>query len=259
MGHIRLGRLPKSKPWAKVLQVLEGDSFNASSLAAAIAATAQREFSAFQHDPGINYCFWVLVRIATAARTEDFAGELRRLGIQIDHVASGLTFVQRVANAIEQELTRRRHRDFFVQMAELTLRDVLSAAIVEQSRSLFGTGLPEIQSACRRFSTESRFGAISRQFFAALMSRVIQYTADKELSNYVGSGRNLTSPDAALSFQRDLQRYCFESARIVEDFAGGWLSKHNWKTNNDIPEHAAAGFTSYALEKICQELQTVRE
>lgn len=259
MGHIRLGRLPKSRPWAKVFQVLEGDSFNASSVAGAIAVAAQREFSVFQYDPGINYCFWVLARIATAARTENFAGELRRLDIQIDHVASGLAFVQRVARAVERELTRRSHRNFFVQMAELTLRDVLSAAVVEQSRSLFGTSLSEIQSACRRFSTQARFGAIARQFFAALMSRVIQYTADKELSNYVGSGHGLTSPDAALSFQRDLQRYCFESARIVEDFAGGWLSKNNWQTNNDIPEPAAAGFTSYALEKICQELQTVGE
>lgn len=257
MGHIRLGRLPKSKPWAKVFQVLEGDSFDASSVASAVAAAAQREFSTLQRDPGINYCFWVLARVATAARSEDFAGELRRLGIQIGRVTSGLTFVQRMARAVEQELTRRKHRNFFVQMAELTLRDVLSAAVVEQSRSLFGTGLPEIQSACRRFSTEARFGATARQFFAALMSRVIQYTADKELSNYVGSGQVLTSPGAALAFQRDLQRHCFESARIVEDFAGGWLSKHNWQTNDDIPEQAAAGFTMYALEKICQELQAV--
>lgn len=50
MGHIRLGRLPKSRSWHKVFQVLEGDSLSASGVAGAVAVAAQRELSTLQRD-----------------------------------------------------------------------------------------------------------------------------------------------------------------------------------------------------------------
>ena len=89
MGHIRLGRLPKSKSWSKVFEVLKGDNINPGDLARATSIAAQQQFTALQKDQSINYCFWVLVRVVTAARTGDFSGELERLGVQTTGVTSG--------------------------------------------------------------------------------------------------------------------------------------------------------------------------
>jgi ketopantoate hydroxymethyltransferase len=132
---------------------------------------------------------------------------------------------------------------------------VLSTHIVAQSQSLFGTTLSDIQKACRDFSSAPSFGAVSRDFFAHLFSRVVKFVADKEVSNYVGEGHGLQSSGDVLRLHDGIGVFCHESARIVEEYAGGWFSKHNWDTRSDIPESDAQGFTSYAFEKLLMELQ----
>ena len=87
------------------------------------------------------------------------------------------------------------------------------------------------------------------------MSRTIRYLTDKELSNYVGTNGAIGSPSQVLHFEHVLDRHCHETAKIVEEFAGGWFSKHNWETNNDISENETAGFTAFALEKIQMDLR----
>lgn len=255
MGHIRLGRLPKTRSWSRVFQALTGDSVTPQQLAGSIAIAAQKQFSSFERDEAINYCFWVLVRIATAARGKDFVGDLQQLKLSGRHITSGLDFVQQVGQAIQSELSRRGRRTVFAQMAALSLKEVLSASIIEESKSLFGTGVREVQAACRAISTQKRFGELAKEFFAKFIGRSIRYLTDKELSNHVASETALGSPARVVEFQKTLDHYCFESAKIVEEFAAGWFSKHNWETNNNIPEDAAAGFTSYALNKIQMELR----
>jgi hypothetical protein len=255
MGHIRLGRLPKTRPWSGVFNALGGTDIGTVELARETAIAAQEQFAALEDDRGLSYCFWVIVRVVTAARGDNFAGELKRLGVQNTAVNSGLGFVQQIAQAVEKELRKRGQQAVFVRMAELSLREVLSSNIVEQSRSLFGTSFEEIQAACRSLSTQKRFGQVAKEFFARFVSRSIQYITDKELSNYIGPSGSIGSPNHALEFQQALDRYCFESAKIAEEFASGWFSKHNWETNNNIPEDAAAAFTAYALQKIQMELR----
>jgi hypothetical protein len=254
MGHIRLGRIPKTKPWRSLFEALETGDVSAAALSKATALGLQTEVAGLQRDQAINYCFWVLVRLATAARA-DFGAELRQLGIQPEAVSSGLGFVQQVSRSVERELKARGESSVFGRMAELTLREVLSANIVEQSRSLFGTSLDDVKSACRAISTTKNFGQVAKDFYAAFISRSIQYVTDKEISNYIGSNKPLASPQDVLKFQESVERYCRETANIVQEFAGGWFSKNNWETNNNIPEHEASDFTSYALQKIQMELR----
>jgi hypothetical protein len=255
MGHIRLGRLPKTRPWSSVIEVLRGDSISTPELARAIAVAAQHRFAALEGDRGINYCFWILAQVVTAARGNDFARELERLGVQSSGITSGLGFVQQLAQAIEGGVRERVQPTVFVRIAELSFREVLSANLIDQSQSLFGTGLAEIQAACRAMSTRRRFGQVAKEFFASFISRSIRYITDKELSNHVGANGALGSPQQVLEFQQALDRYCTESAKIVEDFAAGWFSKHNWESNNNISEESTLAFTAYALEKIQMELR----
>ena len=223
MGHIRVGRLPKTKPWAGLFDLLQGGEVNAGSMAQATAEAAQEEFAALEGDRRINYCFWFLVRLATAARSEDFAGELERLGLRNPNFTSGLSFVQQVARTVEKEQRKRGQPTVFSRMAEMSLRQVLSAKLVEQSKTLFGTGQQEIQAACRAISTRQQFGRVAREFFATFMSRTIRYVTDKELSNHVGTGEPLASPEQVLRFEQALDRHCGETAKIVEEFAAGWF------------------------------------
>jgi hypothetical protein len=101
MGHLRLGRLPKTRRWSGVFDLLEGHNVSPEGLARATATAAQQQFAVLERDRAVNYCFWVLVRLATAARGDDFAGELRRLGVHTTDIASGLGFIQQIAKMVE--------------------------------------------------------------------------------------------------------------------------------------------------------------
>jgi hypothetical protein len=241
--------------WSGVFELLEGESVSPEALARVTASAAQEHFAVLQGDQAINYCFWILVRIATAARGDDFAGELQRLGIQNPQVTSGIAFIQQITQMVEKELRKRGQPTVFVRIAALSLREVLSANIIEQSRSLFGTSFADIQAACRALSTRLRFGEVAKAFFAHFTSRSLQFLTDKEVSNYVGPDKSFSSSEQVLEFQQALQRYCLETAKIVEEFAAGWFSKHNWESNNNISEETTAAFTAYAFEKIQMELR----
>lgn len=58
------------------------------------AEAAQEQFAALEGDRRINHCFWFLVRLVTATRSDGFTGELARLGLTNPTFTSGLAFVQ---------------------------------------------------------------------------------------------------------------------------------------------------------------------
>lgn len=255
MGHIRLGRLPKLRPWTGVFSALDSADLDVAELAKATAVAAQQQFKTLEGNEAINYCFWVLVRIAAAAKRKDLSGELERLGANSNNVTSGLTFIHEVSRAVEKELKQRGQANVFVRMAALSLRDILTANIVERSQTLFGTSFKDVESACRSFSSPKPFGQITKEFYASFTSRSLLFLVDKELSNYVGPGKSISSPDQALELHSAVKRYCLETAKIVEEFAAGWFSKNNWQTDYNISEDTTQGFTSYALQKIQMDLR----
>jgi hypothetical protein len=79
MGHIRLGRLPSTKRWDQVVELLRvGGSIG--ELAAATANAAESEFQAAKGDPALAYVVWLLTQLPLAARSQQFAARLVELG-----------------------------------------------------------------------------------------------------------------------------------------------------------------------------------
>lgn len=254
MGHIRLGRIPKTRPWQSVFDVLNSENISAPQLAQAIGKAAQNEFRALKGDATVSFCYWVLTSIISAAKTENFVNRLEALGINVKNVTSTLEFVKIVSQYTADSTEKIGRTPAFTNIAELSLKETLSKAIVEQSKSLFETSIEDIQLACKKLATEKQFGRISRYFFSNFVNRSLQYVSDKELSNFIGPNYSLKTSSDALSFQNSLSLYCLQSSKIVEDFSGGWFSKQLWKTNNNISHEDAKGFMAYALEKVHMEL-----
>ena len=59
---------------------------------------------------------------------------------------------------------------------------------------------------------------------------------------------------SAKEFNDALALYSRQSAKIVEDFASGWYSKHNWEERGEIREDDAHRFVAMALRKLRMEL-----
>ena len=78
MGHLRMGRLPKTRRWTQVVDLLDAGSLDTGALAAAVFEAADYRLRQLANDQGLGYSFWLLTRIALAARGNTFVEDLSR-------------------------------------------------------------------------------------------------------------------------------------------------------------------------------------
>jgi hypothetical protein len=93
MGHIRLGRLPKTLRWQGVIALLDSTPDDVPAIARATVEAADTCLRALAHDPSLVHCFWVLTRLTTAAREVDFASATVALGLPAPRADSALAFI----------------------------------------------------------------------------------------------------------------------------------------------------------------------
>jgi hypothetical protein len=255
MGHLRLGRIPKTWNWRGLFEALDSQTISPELIASSVAAGARTSLEELKRNRQVNYCFWFLVRVAAAGRSRQFESSLTELGLSGESLTSRLRFAASLSGVVAEGLRERGKPDVFGRMAELALRDTISREVLGPAPSLFGVGRAEIEAACRAIGTRAHFGKVARSFFSLFMQRVMQFVVDKEVSNFVGPGKGIAGPEQVVQFHERLSRYCFETARIVEEYAGGWFSKVGWETSLEISEQQTRGFTAYALEKILTQLR----
>ena len=254
MGHIRLGRLPKTLRWQGVVRLLEESPDDVVSVAGATVVAATRRLRELRSDPSLTYCFWLLTRLAAAARRSDFPAALAGLGIEAGPDDSTLSFIARVSDRARDEASRHPESGPFAELASLALRRALSETAGQEGRSLFGTSVEDLQTALRRYSGERTFGRLSRAFFADFFARTLRFFVERELSNSIGPGRAMSGIGESAEFAAALDLYARQSARIMEDFASGWYSKHDFESKGQISREEAQGFVAVAMRKLRMEL-----
>ncbi len=125
----------------------------------------------------------------------------------------------------------------------------------QQGPSLFGSDVDDLRSAFSAHSSRDQFGHISRLFFADLFARTVRSLVDRELSHHVGEGHGISNIHQSAQFMQALDLYTRQASRIMEDFASGWYSKHNWESKDRITLDEARGFVAVALRKLRMELK----
>jgi hypothetical protein len=254
VGHTIVGRLPKSERWRVVVELLRSPTLDTPSLARATVEAAEGRLKQLRGDPSLTYCFWLLVRMANAARGPDFVADVRRLGIPIQPDDTALNAVARVADRAQIELNRHPESGPFGELAALALRRALLETVGSEGRSLFGSSVEDLERAFRRHSSAAQFGELTRRFFGDFYARTLRFYVERELSNSVGTGGVLATVASADEFATALDRHARQSAAIVETFAAGWYSKRSWERAGAIPLEDAQGFVAHALTKLRKEL-----
>jgi hypothetical protein len=239
----------------QVVEILDQAPLDVPAVAAAVANATEQHLRELPADPSLSYAFWLLARIAWASRSDTFLGDLEGLGLRAEESTSSLAFISRVADSVRERLLTETVSGHVVELSSLALRRALSETVGEQGPSLFDSSLVDLQYAFRAYSTQRQFGALSRRFFGDFFARLIRAAVDRDIQRHVGKGATLQSVDEAGDFQRALDTYARQSARIVEEFAGTWYSKHNWETRGEISLEEARGFVAVALKKLRMELK----
>jgi hypothetical protein len=252
MGHNRLGTLPDTKPWRRVVgYIAEGESV--AVVAAATSAAAVTGLRRGQSDRGVGHVVFLLARMAVAARKEDFVGALATLGIRVPleptlfDLTAGFTAAMRAWYS-----THRGTQTDLGEIAQLAACEAITASIGPRVRGLITQG-NEIHQSVRDCSTKNGFAALAHDFFARFTRRFLLYHLGRELSQHVGGNGRFADHAAHTAFIADLEIHCREIALVVRVYSGAWYDKA--KFEKGISEQQAMKFSAYCLGgKIAPEL-----
>ena len=253
MGHLRLGTLPTSKNWKEVVALIPQPSSTPSQIAAATIEAAKGGVRRAANDNGVIDSFWLLTQIPLAARQEDFAEALRSLGLSVSNSPTAFDVLGALAQGIETKIVQRRERSDFSELSLAAAQEALSELCIEETRGLFDATSEDVKNSFRKYSTSAQFRRLARAFFTGFTTRYLKTFLSRELSNHVGAAEKFEDVRQHSEFNEALDRHCFETSRVVEEFAGSWFSKTNFERG--IDRDAVKGFLHVALQKIAEQLR----
>ncbi|MGC4107277.1 MAG: hypothetical protein QM753_13220 [Thermomicrobiales bacterium] len=250
MGHIRLGRLGTSPSWQALIAQLDLAAVDVHAVALSTADGAQVRLSGMRDDPVLGYCIWLLSRLATAARADDFQEQARHLGLAIVPGETAFSLIGQVNTLVMAEVNRHPASGPFGEIAATAVKRTLLETIVSQQRTLLDSTVEDLGEVVRRQTTNRAFGDLTARFFGDVLARTLRFYVDKELPFHIGAESGFSTIETTRAFLVDLDRYSRQSARIVETFAADWLSKHAYLEQGMISRDQAQAFAAHALRKL---------
>lgn len=251
MGHIRLGRLPRTYKWRQVVDLI-GSGAPTPPIAAAVLDAAKRRLDDASKDPALIHSVFLLAQIPQCARQQDFGRALRSLGLEVSDQPTLPEIVGAFTEAVDAHVAKSGRRTDLGEMAQMAATETLARLVNVRSANLFGITPEIIQHTLAQLGTKRQFSTLARTFFARLTERVLGYFLSRELAGHVGTGQRFRDVEAKKEFERALSHHCWQAALIVEEFSGGWYSKHNYQ--GGISSGKAQRFAGYAMKKLRDEL-----
>lgn len=254
MGHIHLGVLPKSKKWRNVVELLEGGAATQSVISAS-ARAAEADLLGAARDPVFVEAVRLLLSIPLAARSTDFAGALRQIGIGVDGEVSLFAIVSATMARLDTVGYQAGQRSDLGELAARSLARTLGDCIGGDLPGLFDITTADVQATTRKLSYSRGISYLTRSFFGDLVGTTLSYWLDRVLAQHVGKDRRFETVTARGDFDVALRQYSQEATRIIQEFSGGWYGK-TLHEKGGFDGHDATVFGAVALKKINAELQT---
>lgn len=257
MGHQRIGLLHASKKWNAVVALITGGA-TAAEVAAQTALAAEHSLLEASRNQALRHAFWLLTQIPLAARQDDFAGSLRKLGLQVGNSPNLLEIGAAMLAAIDRANSGARRRDDLSEMASKAATESLVMMAGRSETSLFGItyAADEAKAALGGLSTNRQFGVLARDFVTRLISSFTGYFLSRALPLHVGLNKRFQSIKDHHLFDEAVDLHCRETSLIMEQFACEWYSKTNHE--GGITPHKAGGFLHIAIGKVRAELEVRR-
>ena len=252
MGHIHLLRLPKTRSWNAVVDLLRAGAATAD-IAQATARAAENSLAPAAFDPALRHAFWLLTQLPLAARSTDFATRLVELKIDVGTAPSVLSLAAAFQESIDAHSRNAKGRTDLGSMAQLAATEALTTSLAADLPGLFGTTSEDVRYALGKVAAPDRFAKLSRDFFARLINRNLEYFISRTIADHIGPGRGFRSLNDQDVFRRALAQHCYEAALIVESFSRQWYSKTNWQ--GGVTPAKAASFIHVAFKKLREELR----
>lgn len=256
MGHIRLGRLPKTKLWNEVVALLDRQPNDVPGIAAAVLDASAEALERPSTIAAASRSFLVLLELAEAAQRGELVAALQRLGVDARPDTPLLGALAEVGERARQA-DISGGSDNFADFGNLALRRALLETMGAES-SLFGSSVEDLESAFRRHTRGDGFGRLTKLFFGDFIARSLRSALDCEQSRHVGAGEAFADVGESRAFSDALDRYARETAFIVQRFASDWYARHRWQQQERLGKRHARAFTAVALKKLRSDLAFAR-
>lgn len=255
LGHIHLGVLPRSKSWREVVTLLDDGAASGQVIGQA-AIAAEKDLAKAATDRSLVEALRLLAMIPVAARTDDFIGALRRLGVDVPPRPGFGDLLSGVAAHLD-DVARDHGRTDVGELARRALIATLSNEIGDALPRLFGATPEEVRTECARMAAPQAFAKAARVLLGRVVADLLSSWLDRTLSTHVGRDRRLADAAARSAFDAALVQYCAEATRIIREFGAGWQSATLHRVGA-IGAKEAQVFTAVALKKITAELREKR-
>lgn len=247
MGHNRLLRLPASRSWQQVVELL-GSSAPAADVIAAAARAAQGSFRSASDDPVYVEAVRILAALSNSGTAEAIGPALRREGIPLDRDETLLSFLSAVSDRLESKTRANGYGSDLGELARRALLETLHTNLLERMPGLFSEQPGDLANAVRFFSGPAGFSALTRSFFTTMTSETLAYWLERTLSAQIDDGNERDAFDDALT------QFSSEATKIIQEFSKGWFAKHALGEHG-ISLDKTRAFAAIAFKKINDELQ----
>lgn len=259
MGHERIGVLPKSQKWQKLVEQI-GSAYSGDVPIATVATetlkNVKTRYNNLSEDNTVKAAFESLVVLSRICGSEDPVSAFQDADFSIPDQPTIFSIIKAIKEKVPQAEANSEY-------GKLAL-DAAVDAISQWHRQKKTTQIPLFESkdnllqSWRKLSSGAGFCELSRLFFGNLTERYLNYFLDREAS------ARAPSLQQREKFQNDLKshideisKHAFETAKITQSFAAGWFKLH---AKDHLPnEQEIRSFLRVAFGKLCGELRLEEE
>lgn len=252
MGHERVGSLPRSKRWRRIVEQIHGSPQSDTIIANISGETLKNvrvRLDRIQTDPGVNAAFQFLVALSICATSPQVTSDAS-LPIDFKDNPSSL----QITIFLRQWVETHQSSLEYAEIAQSAAAD----AIVKWTRrqkvqgDIF-SGEPSAAEVWDKAASGAGFCEVARLFFANFTERYLNYFLEREASSVLPNIEDRERFAIGIrNHINNISNHAFETARITQSFAAGWYNKH---ARNRLPsQREIEGFLSIAFGKIREEL-----
>jgi hypothetical protein len=253
MGHLRLGKLPKTRTWRQIVQEISpGGEMDTESLMLKTIEATKKSLQFYADSNRLSDFFHFVVGLSLAGRTGNLNPELLDRGIASVGQAENVFHLLRALKAREFESDNPERAAILHAAAGETISRWL-ATHQEAQDSLFEADSRPMH-AWSQIANGAGFCEFTRQFFSTLLERHLRYYLDRAASSQLLEPDDIDRFRSNLSNRVDhISKLAFESSKITQSFAAGW---YNRNANDSYPTQADVHrLANHSLDKLQEELR----
>lgn len=253
MGHLRLGRLPRTRRWQQVVGLLNQADSSFEEIAQKSIYAIEIGLKNASQDDGLITVFWLLTKLPEAASKGDFAGQLKDLGVNVPQDPEVFDVACGISGFVQDYVSKNGVRSDISEIASSAAMEALLEICSPKSGKLFESSPNETKEAFRKLSSKTNFSKLGHEFFSRFTYRYVGYLLSRELSNHVGPNKKFDNIYENLEFHAALDLHCRQATKIVDEFSGGWYAKK--KFEDALDKNNVANFLYVAIKKLRAEFK----